>query len=39
MYTRYKGYVYVEVYVNLNVEVVKLYKIQLILTYECNDVT
>ena len=23
MYTRYKGYVYVEVYVNLNVEVMK----------------
>ena len=38
MYTRYKYYVYVEVYVNLNVEVMKSFKFLLVWTYECNDV-
>ena len=38
MYIRYKHYVYVEVYVNLNVEVMKSLKFLLVLTYECKDV-
>ena len=38
MYTRYIYYVYVEVYVNLQVEVIKVLNFPLNSTYECDDV-
>ena len=38
MYTRYIYYVYVEVYVNLQVEVMKRVSFLLNSTYECNNV-
>ena len=38
VYSIYIYYVYLEVYVNLNVEFVKSFKFPIILTCECNDV-
>ena len=38
IFTRYKHYVYVEVYVNLKVKVIKKFKFLAFLNYEYNDV-